>query len=97
MGFAFLDAIAFGAAFIVVALGTLVARRGAAKKKLSWQTTLLIGVWLGGALLLEDNAFEPTGNPHFARIFLACVGAALGRWTAGVANKSCSGSTEATK
>lgn len=97
MGFIFLDAIAFGAAFVVVALGTIVARRGTSKKTPSLKTALWIGVWLGGALLLEDNAFEPQGNPHFTRILLACVGAVLGRWTAGFATKSWSSSAEATK
>ncbi len=80
--YAMLDAVAFVAAFVVVALGATLYR----KETPSFSSTLLIGAWVGIALLLEDS-FEPTGFPHFARVALGCVGGVLGRCAAGYANK----------
>lgn len=80
--FLMLDAVAFVAAFVVVALGATLWR----KETPSFSSTLLIGAWIGIALLLEDS-LELTGVPHFERVALACVGGVLGRCAAGYANK----------
>lgn len=82
--FLMLDAVAFVAAFVVVALGATLWR----KETPSFSSTLLIGAWIGIALLLEDSySLEQTGFAHFERVALACVGGVLGRCAAGYANK----------
>lgn len=80
--FLMLDAVACVAAFVVVALGATLWR----KETPSFSSTLLIGAWIGIALLLEDS-LELTGFAHFERVALACVGGVLGRCAAGYANK----------
>lgn len=80
--FLMLDAVAFVAAFVVVALGATLWR----KEPPSFSSTLLIGAWIGIALLLEDSLVL-TGFPRFERVALACVGGVLGRCAAGYANK----------